>query len=86
MPQTQQSAVIIILKNKKRYTSSCLFTAMNKNKKSNVKFIIALCVIAIVFNPLVQIYLYKKSLALPVCGITIAAFLIYAFKKYKDLK
>jgi hypothetical protein len=59
---------------------------MKHDKKTNTRLLIALFVIAIVFNPIIQIYIYKTSLWLPLLSTAILVFILYAIKKYRDLQ
>lgn len=53
---------------------------VTKTKGMHLFWQVLFGIIAIVFNPVIPVYLYQKSLWIPIDAATAAAFLMYGFK------
>jgi len=59
-----------------------VFIIVEQYKKKTVNFwVVAFGIIAILFNPIIPVYLYKKALWMPVDVVTGLVFLIYSFNR-----
>lgn len=66
-------------------TLCCVIVIIDQLKKSNAFWLIAFIAIGLVFNPVLPVYLYKKSLWMPIDFVAAIAFIVYGLK-YKSVK
>lgn len=60
-----------------------VIVAINENKKGINIWVVLFGLTAIVFNPIFPVYLYEKSIWMPIDIVSAILFLSYSFKNHK---